>query len=196
MVNGRSFAGSGCSLRTASKQRKDMSGLVGASHGVRSRKPATAGAVASLRVHRPRRCHPMAQTILIFRFLAAKPRRGDVRVAEPFLDLVAISASCNSVFVAAVARSECTHSPLTSALMPVSRPYLRTMLRYTDAGSSGLSSFSSVRLFLTGRKRGPARSMRWRRFRYEQRRNRLLLAFHRAGKGRIVPVKPVEEVRA
>ena len=56
--------------------------------------------------------------------------------------------------MAAVARSECTHGPLTSALMPVSRPYLRTMFRNTDAGSSGLSSFSSVRLFLTGGEEG------------------------------------------
>jgi hypothetical protein len=33
-----------------------------------------------------------------------------------------------SAFVAAVARSECTQRPLTSALMTVSRPYFRTML--------------------------------------------------------------------
>jgi hypothetical protein len=48
-------------------------------------------------------------------------------VAEPFLDL-AISASWESALVAAVARRECTHSPFTSAVMPVSRPYFRTML--------------------------------------------------------------------
>ena len=34
-----------------------------------------------------------------------------------------MSASFESAFVAAVARNECTQSPFTSALMPVSRPY-------------------------------------------------------------------------
>src|ERR1017187_7174755 len=87
-----------------------------------------------------------------------KPRRETFAGASHSWTL-AISASCESAFVAAVARSECTHSPLTSALMPVSRPYLRRMLRYTDAGSSGLSSFSGERLFLTGRNRGPATSV-------------------------------------
>ena len=38
---------------------------------------------------------------------------------------LAISASSESAFVAAVSRCKCTHSPFTSALMPVSRPYLR-----------------------------------------------------------------------
>jgi hypothetical protein len=42
----------------------------------------------------------------------------------------AMSASFESAFVAAVARSKCTHSPMTSALMPVSRLYFWRMLRY------------------------------------------------------------------
>src|SRR5271165_5098668 len=42
---------------------------------------------------------------------------------------LAISESCDRAFVAAVARSECTHSPLTSALTPVSKPYFRTIFR-------------------------------------------------------------------
>jgi len=50
---------------------------------------------------------------------------GDVRVAEQFLHL-AMSASFKSALVAAVARIECRHSPLTSTLMPVSRPYCTT----------------------------------------------------------------------
>ena len=41
----------------------------------------------------------------------------------------AMSDACESAFVAAVARIECTQTPLTSAWTPVSRPYLITMLR-------------------------------------------------------------------
>jgi hypothetical protein len=33
-----------------------------------------------------------------------------------------MSASWEKALMAAVARSECTHNPITSALMPVSRP--------------------------------------------------------------------------
>jgi hypothetical protein len=43
---------------------------------------------------------------------------------------LAMSASCESAFVADVARSECTHSPITSALTPVARPYFWRTLRY------------------------------------------------------------------
>ena len=61
-------------------------------------------------------------------------RRSYRRVVETFAWpshswTLAISASCESALVAAVARSECTQRPFTSALMPVSRPYFRTMLR-------------------------------------------------------------------
>src|SRR6516225_467359 len=58
-----------------------------------------------------------------------------------------MSESCDSALVAAVARSECTHNPITSPLMPVSAPYLHTMLRYTEPGSRGRSR-RPVRLFL------------------------------------------------
>ena len=68
-----------------------------------------------------------------------------------------MSASFESAFVAAVARVECTHTPMASALMPVAFAYLMTMFRYTEPGSRCLSSLP-VRLFVTGRKRGPSRS--------------------------------------
>jgi hypothetical protein len=71
-----------------------------------------------------------------------------------------MSASCERALVAAVARSECPQRPFTSALMPVSRPYFRTMLRYTEAGSSARSSVP-VRLLVTGRNTGAAVSAAW-----------------------------------
>jgi hypothetical protein len=40
-----------------------------------------------------------------------------------------MSASFESAFVAAVARIECTQTPIASALMPVSLVYFVTMLR-------------------------------------------------------------------
>lgn len=43
---------------------------------------------------------------------------GDVGMAEPLLHL-AISASCESALVAVVARIECTHTPIASALIPL-----------------------------------------------------------------------------
>ncbi len=45
-----------------------------------------------------------------------------------------MSASCERAFVAAVARIECTHRPLTSALMPVSRPYFSDDVAVDGAG--------------------------------------------------------------
>jgi hypothetical protein len=40
---------------------------------------------------------------------------------------LAMSASFESAFVAAVARIECTHTPIASALIPVARAYLMTI---------------------------------------------------------------------
>jgi hypothetical protein len=40
---------------------------------------------------------------------------------------LAISASCDRALVAAVARIECTHSPLTLIFKPVAWPYFLTM---------------------------------------------------------------------
>lgn len=53
---------------------------------------------------------------------------GDVGMAEPLLHL-AMSASYARALVAAVARIECTHSPLTSIFKPVTCPYFLTIFR-------------------------------------------------------------------
>jgi hypothetical protein len=60
---------------------------------------------------------------------------GHVSMAEPLLNLGDIGLVQEGVGSGGRARSDCTHSSLTPALMPVSRPYWRTMLRYTEAGS-------------------------------------------------------------
>ena len=76
---------------------------------------------------------------------------------------LAMSASWESALVAAVARRECTHNPFTSALMPVARPYFRTMLWQTEPGSSGRSNspVRPVRLFVAGGNTRPAASAPW-----------------------------------
>src|SRR6202043_653163 len=67
---------------------------------------------------------------------------GDIGMSEPFLDL-AMSASFDRAFVAAVALSECTHNPFTSAdtggaaVFPddvaVDRTWLQVLLRRAGA---------------------------------------------------------------
>ena len=62
----------------------------------------------------------------------------------------AMSASCDSAFVAALARIECTQSPFTSAWIPVSRPYLMTMLWITESILACPASARAVRESVRG----------------------------------------------